>query len=468
MAYQVNRRGFLQASAVGAAHLLIGSSARAMDLNGKLRVAAIGTGNKGKSDLLSVAASPRVEVVALCDVDHSHTHFGWAVEKFPRAARYADFRSLLDRPNSFDAVIVSTPDHMHAPIALPAMELRKHVFCQKPLTHTVCEARRMREVAKRQGVVTQMGNQVQSHRVYRTAVKLVHDGAIGKVREVHSWQSGGMKWLPADSRPTRADRVPETLHWDLWLGVARKRPYRKQLYHPKNWRGWQDFGNGQLGDFGCHILDPVFMALELDAPTTIEAEAPPLNEQIWAPWCKVSYEFPGTARTSGAVLPLTWYDGEGRKPERAGLGLPEDYELPHAGSVLVGEGGTMVIPHWSEPRLFPEDKFRDYKIPKLQKVNHYTSWAHACLGDGRTTSHFGYAGPLTEAVLLGVTAIRFPREKLFWDSRAGCFRHHADASARLTKEYRCGWQCLVVDAGGWRPQKVRAQRSRGMRRHRRS
>jgi Oxidoreductase family, NAD-binding Rossmann fold/Oxidoreductase family, C-terminal alpha/beta domain len=440
MAGHLNRRTFLRASAAGASYLAIGGgSSRAVDLNGKLRLAAIGTGNKGQDDLLQVAASPRVEVVALCDVDHSAKRFGWAVEKFPRARQYADFRCLLEKANTFDAVTVSTPDHMHAPIAVAAMQMGKHVFCQKPLTHTVREARRMREVARYKNVVTQMGNQIQSHSAYRLAVRLVHDGAIGKVREVHSWQSGDMEWLPTGGWPSRCDRIPNTLKWDLWLGVAPKRCYKSKLYHPKNWRGWQDFGTGQLGDFGCHILDPVFKALELGAPTTIEAEAPTLGREIWAPWCKVSYEFPGTTRTAGDILPLTWYDGVGRKPERKGLGLPDDYELPHAGSVLVGTEGSMVIPHWSEPKLFPTDKFADYKMPDVGEVNHYTSWVDACFGDGKTTSNFDYAGPLTEAVLLGVIALRFPREQLLWNTRRGQFTHHADANAWLTKEYRRCW-----------------------------
>jgi predicted dehydrogenase len=439
MSGRFERRDFLRVTAAGAAQLILSPYARAFDLNGKLRVAAVGTGNRGKDDLLSVAASPRVEVAALCNVDQSQAHFGWAVEQFPKAAKFSDFRRLLDKPDLFDAVMVATPDHMHAPIALAAMELGKHVFCQKPLTHTVNEARQMRITAKRQRVVTQMCNQIQSHRAYRTAVKLVQDGAIGKVREVHSWQSGKMEWLVTDRRPDGKDPIPNDFDWNLWLGVAPHRPYKRALYHPKNWRAWQDFGSGQLGDFGCHILDPVCMALALGAPQTIEAEAPAMNDDTWSPWCKISYQFPGTPRTSGDSLPLTWYDGEGRKPDRAMLGLPDEYELPHAGSVLLGDEGTMVIPHWAEPRLFPEEKFRNFAMPQLQDVDHFTTWVDACLGDGQTTSHFGYAGPLTETVLLGVIANRFPREQLQWDGRTGEFTHHADATARLGKEYRRGW-----------------------------
>jgi predicted dehydrogenase len=439
MHHQFNRRNFLQASAAGATGLFLSRAARGRDLNGKLRVAFIGTGNKGGDDLREISASPRLEVAAICDIDSSEPHLGWAAEKFPRATRWSDYRQLFDRQQLFDAVTVSTPDHMHAPIALAAMELGKHVFCQKPLTHTVREARQMRLAAERHRLVTQMGNQIQSHRVYRTAVQLLRDGAIGKIREVHSWQAGGMGWLLADKRPPNPDPVPRSVCWNLWLGVAPLRPYKNELYHPFNWRAWQDFSSGQLGDFGCHILDPVFMGLNLNAPLSVEAEAPPLNDEVWAPRCKVSYVFPGTAQTVGPTLPLTWYDGDGHTPDPANLGLSGDYRLPGSGSVLVGDAGTMVIPHVGAPQLLPEDKFRDYDVPQLEDINHYTSWVDACLGDGKTTSHFSYAGPLTEAVLLGVVAVRFPSERLHWDSKAAQITNHREANGRLSKNYRHGW-----------------------------
>jgi predicted dehydrogenase len=458
MAY-IDRRDFLRASAVGAGYLAMGRPARAKDVNGKLRLASIGTGGKGKEDLEKISASPRVEVVALCNVDASHDHLGWAAEKFPKAERFNDYRRLMDKAQMFDAVSVSTPDHMHAPIALAAMALGKHVFCQKPLTHTVHEARAMSAAAKRHNLVTQMGNQIQSERAYRLGVKLIHDGVIGKVKEVHSWQAGNMDWLVSPERPASSDTVPPTLNWDVWLGVAPVRPYKKGLYHPWNWRAWQDFSTGQLGDFGCHILDPVFMALELTAPTTIEADAPPLNKETWARRSKVEYTFPGTKRTAGDEIIITWYDGKDHLPKHQGWGLPEGievvqetdkkgrkkskkkakYELPGAGSAFVGEKGTMILPHWSDPQLYPNEKFRDFKMPPMDSINHYTGWAHACLGDGETKSNFAYAGPLTETVLLGGVAIRFPKEQLLWDSRALEFTHHADATARLTKQYRAGW-----------------------------
>jgi predicted dehydrogenase len=439
MAMRFDRRGFLAASAWGAAQLITSHTARAKDVNGKLRLASVGTGGKGKDDLQSISASPRVEVVALCNVDESEPHLGWATEKFPKAHKFSDFRRLMDKASMFDAVSVSTPDHMHAPIALAALALGKHVFCQKPLAHTVHEIRLMRDAAERHGVVTQMGNQIQSHHAYRTAVKLVHDGAIGKVREVHSWQAGGMDWLRTATRPAGSDPVPKSLNWDLWLGVAPERPFKNDIYHPWSWRAWQDFSSGQLGDFGCHILDPVFMALDLTSPTTIEADAPPLNADTWAPHSKVEYQFPGTARTVGETVTVTWYDGPKHMPTPEQLGLDAKYDLPGAGSAFLGEKGTMILPHWSEPVLLPAEKFAGYKIPVLEDVDHYTSWAHACLDHGKTTSNFGYAGGLAEAVLLGAIAIRFPKEQLNWNTKAAQFTHHADANARLTKEYRKGW-----------------------------
>lgn len=268
MPQRTTRRHFLQTSLVAGAGLSLSAASwvRAAGANSRLRVASIGPGGKGWSDLTGVAASPLVEVVAICDIDEGPQNLGRAAEKYPAAQRYTDFRRVLDDAPNFDAVIVSTPDHMHAPISLAAMQLGKHVHCQKPLTHTVFEARQMQLAAKRAGVVTQMGNQIQSHSAYRTAVKLVHDGAIGKVQEVHSWQSGKMGWLLEADRPAGADPVPPGVHWNEWLGVVPERPYKTKIYHPFNWRAWQDFSNGQLGDFGCHIMDPVFMALELTAP----------------------------------------------------------------------------------------------------------------------------------------------------------------------------------------------------------
>jgi predicted dehydrogenase len=285
-----------------------------------------------------------------------------------------------------------------------------------------------------------MGNQIQSHAAYRTALKLVHDGTIGKVKEVYSWQSGPMRWLLVDERPPGADPIPETLHWDDWLGTAPERPYKQKIYHPHNWRAWQDYSNGQIGDFACHILDPMFMALGLGSPTTIRAEAPPLPREIWTRWATVYYEFPGTERTSGEMLRLTWTDGEGHFPPRERLGLPENAKLPGAGSVLVGEEGSLLIPHVAPPRLLPEEKFAGLAIETVPAIDHYVAWADACRGVGRTKSSFDYAGPLTEAVLLGSVAIRTPGETLRWDAPGLRITNVSTANDLLRKPYRKGWE----------------------------
>ncbi|HWB08104.1 MAG TPA: Gfo/Idh/MocA family oxidoreductase [Pirellulales bacterium] len=434
-----NRRTFIKSVTAAGAGLALARSLHAAAPMDKLNVASIGTGGKGWSDLTETAKSPHVNVVALCDIDESAGHLGQAAERFPKARRYTDWRRLLDESRDIDAVLVSTPDHMHAPITLAALALGKHVHCQKPLTHTVSEARELRLAAKKARVVTQMGNQIQSDVSYRTAVKVIHDGAIGKVREVHSWQGGPMQWMLESDRPAGSDPVPSGVHWDNWLGVAPVRPYKAKIYHPFNWRAWQDFSNGQLGDFGCHILDPVFMALELTAPRTVRAEAPPINREVWTNRATVYYEFPGTSRTAEPTLKLTWYDGQGAKPPRELLGVPDGFELPSSGSLLKGENGMMVIPHVALPKLLPLEKFADYKFPEVGSRDHYVSWADACRGEGTTTSHFDYSGPLTEAVLLGTVAIRVPHERLEWDAAALKITNSSDASRLLTKSYRDGW-----------------------------
>jgi predicted dehydrogenase len=435
------RRRFLQrAAALTAGVWTAAHGPRVVAASEKLRVAAVGVGGRGWSDLTAVAASPQVEIVALCDIDESKQHLGRAAEQYPRARRYTDWRRLLDRAREFDALIVATPDHMHAPISLPAMQLGKHVYCEKPLTHTVFEARQLRQAARKYRVVTQMGNQIQSHGFYGTAVQLVRAGRIGKVREVHSWQSGPMRWLLASDRPAGADPVPSTLHWDDWLGVAPARPYKGGLYHPFNWRAWQDFSNGQLGDFGCHILDPVFLALELTAPLGVRAEAPAINSEVWTKKATVAYRFPGTKYTTGSSLSLTWYDGEGHLPERTVLGLPAEHKLPAAGSLLVGEKGRLLIPHVGMPQLVSGEKAAEVGIAKVPGGNHQVAWVDACRGIGTTTSHFGYAGPLTEAVLLGSVAIRVPGKVLEWNADELKFTRSAEAQTLVRKSYRKGWE----------------------------
>ena len=435
------RRGLLRGGIAGGIALGLSAAgwARAAGANERVRLASIGCGGKGWSDLLDTAASEHAEVAALVDIDETAGHLGQAAEKFPAAERFTDWRRLLDKPQLFDAVIVSTPDHMHASPSLAAMHVGKHVQCQKPLTHTVFEARQMRQAAERFGVVTQMGNQIQSHPAYRTAVKLVHDGTIGKVREVHSWQPGGMGWRKVDDRPPGAADVPPTVHWDEWLGVAPARPFQPEIYHPFNWRAWRDFSNGQLGDFGCHILDPVFMALGISAPRTVRAEAEGLSTELWATKSRVVWEFPGTPRTAGPTVTVTWYDGQGHMPTHERLALAADVPLPGSGSAIVGTEGTLLVPHVAMPYLAPVEKFASFEIPVQEARNHYTSWVDAIRGTDTATSHFGYSGPLTETVLLGTIAVRNPGRLLTWNAPALELSGVPHAPLMLTKAYRGGW-----------------------------
>lgn len=430
----LTRRSFL-----GAAALTALSYSRVLGAAEQLRVAAVGVGGRGWSDLTGAAAAPQVQIAAVCDVDESKEHLGRAATQYASARRLTDWRKLLDQSKTFDAVVVGTPDHAHAPIALPMMQLGKHVYCEKPLTHTVFEARQMRLAARKNKVVTQMGNQIQSHPAYRTAVKMVHDGAIGKVKEVRSWQAGKMYWILVDDRPEGADPIPKTLAWDEWLGVAPLRPYKERIYHPFNWRAWQDFSTGQIGDFACHILDPVFNALELTAPKTIRAEAPPINREIWTKKNLVEYVFPGTKRTAGETLKLTWRDGDGHLPPIEGLGLPAGHKLPGSGSVLVGEKGTMLLPHVGMPRVYLSDG-SELKSPPEEARDHHAVWVNACRGTGTPGSNFEYAGMLTEAVLLGSIAIRVPETTLSWSAEDMKLTGSEKAAGLLRKEYRKGWE----------------------------
>ncbi|XZE51667.1 Gfo/Idh/MocA family protein [Planctomycetaceae bacterium SH139] len=448
MKNQSTRRAFMQRVGIasGAMAMSAASYSRVWGANDRLRIASVGTGGKGWSDLMGVAASPAVDVTGLCDIDSSIDHVGRAAEQFPQAGQFADWRELLEQQQAFDAVIVSTPDFMHAPISLAAMQLGKHVFCQKPLTHTVFEARQMQRAAERQKVVTQMGNQIQSHTAYRTAVKIVHDGLLGKVNAVHSWQGGTPSWPRDIERPHGRDAVPGHVRWDLWQGVAPRRPYKQRIYHAFNWRGWQDYGTGQLGDFGCHILDPVFKALELTAPDHLTAEAPVLKPDTWSDRATVRYQFPATIRTLGQHLQLTWYDAVGARPPRESLThIPISYQLPAAGSVLIGELGSLVIPHVDMPKLFlagQEDvlDLSAHKIVPVESVDHYVQWADACRGMAVTTSAFAYSGPLTETVLLGTIALRFPQETLTWDAANLKIANSPLADQYLTKAYFSGWE----------------------------
>lgn len=398
--------------------------------------ASIGASRQAGSDLQWLARHPNVKLVAIADVDASKS--APMKEKFPEARIYQDWRELLEKERQLDSLNVSTPDHMHAPIAMAAMQLGKHVYVQKPLAHDIYEVRQLAEFARKKNLVTQMGIQIQSGSEYRQAVQLVRAGTIGKIKEVHSWC--GKTWGDPKPLPDRRDVPPPDLNWDLWLGTAAARPFIGDgYYHPQNWRSRLDFGTGTFGDMGCHIFDPVFGSLELTAPISVRSEGPAPNECNWAVNSLIHYVFPGTKFTEGRKFKMTWYDGASRPPQEV-LSLITVERLPGTGSIFIGTKGVMLLPHISRPKLFPKEQFEEFQLPKVEDGNHYTQYLETILGRNKTGANFNYAGPLTEAVLLGGVASRFPQTTLEWNSRALKFKNESAANAFLRREYRAGWR----------------------------
>jgi len=434
----ITRRLFLK-KAAGAVvvPLFLPGLSRAGEASKKLAHGAIGVGGAGWPDLDCIYNSGRAELAALCDVDAKILKK--AAEKFPQARQYRDWREMLDKEgDKIDSINVTVPDHMHAPIAMTGLNKGKHVYCQKPLTHEVYEARQLRKAAQKAGVVTQMGIQIHSKIAYRMAAQWLREGAIGKVNEWHSWVDWqGCPEMP--QRPVGADPVPESLNWDEWIGVAPFRPYKEKIYHQFNWRGWKDFGCGALGDFLCHIFDPIFMGLGIREVLSVQTDKQKVYAESWPCSNIVHYEFRGTKMTAGGTIKATWYDG-GMKPERELAKMPADRKLPRKGSIIIGEEGVLLLPHWAGPQLYPLEKFKGYPRPKLEPVDHYHQWVGACLGEGKASANFDYAVPLTEAALLGTIAIRLSGKKLEWDAKKMQFVNTPKANQYLRRKYRRGWE----------------------------
>ncbi len=432
---QLNRRTFLRRTSVALAAPFVARGWMRSAPNSRLLHASFGASGMAWADLTTIARHPAVELVALADVDL--TKFADAKKTFPKARLYQDWRKLFDQEKNLDTVNVSTPDHMHAPIAMTALHLGKHVYCQKPLTHDLYEARQLTRAARDQKRVTQMGIQIHSGSEYRTAVKRIQDLSIGKVREVHTWS--GKKWGDTDPLPNRTDPVPEGLDWDLWLGVCQARPFIGEgYYHPANWRKRIDFGTGTFGDMGCHIYDPVFKALALTAPISVRSEGPAPNKHSWAINAKIHYVFPSTPYTDGPTVRVTWYDGDQRPPKDV-LALLGEVECPDQGSIFIGTKATMLLPHIGRPILLPEKDFDNDTLPRVPGDDHWRQWLEACLGNGQAAANFDYSGPLTEAVLLGCVASRFPQATLNWDSAKMTFSNTPEANAFVRRTYRQGW-----------------------------
>jgi predicted dehydrogenase len=436
---RVTRRDALKAgaAAVAGAALWRVRPAGAAALAQQLRIASVGVGNKGWSDLTSIASAEGAKIVALCDVDENF--LAHARAEFKDARAYRDYRRMLDEMgDQLDAVVVSTPDHMHGAISLAAMSLGKHVYVQKPLAHNLAELREMVESAAAHKVVTQMGTQIHGDPAYRTAAKMLREGALGRVREAHLWVSGDLP-LPATERPAKADPVPATLDWKLWQGVAPQYPYAEGLYHPFKWRQWRDYGTGRLGDMGCHIFDPIFTGLELRPPTAVKSSGPTNLRDTYSPDIDVTFTFDGTPHTA-ETFTIRWTNGK-FKPELAQAHLPADLDLPGGGSVVIGERGAMLLPHWAMPTFYRDGAPMGIEVESAGGVDHYHEWVAACRGEGATSTPFSYGGMVTEAVLTGVVATSFPGQSLAWNSAALTFDQDA-ATALVHRKYRDDWRPL--------------------------
>ncbi len=448
MSHNINRREFLKGTTLAGAGLWVAPRTiwgAMKSPNEKLNIAGIGVGGRGEGDIDGVKSE---NIVALCDVDRSRA--GGTFRSFPKARRYADFRKMLEEEHkNIDAVVVATPDHTHAPAAVMAMKLGKHVYCEKPLTYSVYEARVMRETAAKYKVATQMGNQGTAYGGLRRAVELLHAGVLGPVREAHVWtnrpiwpqgtdailQHAGVK--TALHGGGVAPQVPSGLEWDLWLGPAPLRPY-DPCYLPFTWRGWWDYGTGSLGDMACHTMNMPYWGLKLGAPTTIVAEVSELNPETAPEWSIIHYQFP--ARGNLPPLHYTWYDKFKKPPAE----LFEGEEVTSSGSLIIGEKGKLYSPGdtGEDFHLLPRAKFEGFKGPAEfipRSPGHHAEWIRACKGGPPAMSNFDYAGPLTEMVLLGNVAMRVPGRKLEWDAAKVQVTNYPEANQFVRREYRDGW-----------------------------
>lgn len=449
----ITRRRFIRSAGAGVAlfNILPGSlpgRARGISPSDKVNVAAVGFGSRGAVDVDDVAALGH-NIVAMCDVDEKYAAKEFA--KYPNSKRFTDYRVMLDKMDKeIDAVVIGTPDHTHAVIAMDAMRHKKHVYCEKPLAHSIHDVRELMAAAHRYNVVTQLGNQGHSTDSIRRVCEWVWAGAIGEVHTVHAACDGYKNIYCQISNLSKLDEghnVPKGLDYDLWLGPAAYRPY-SPMWVPFSWRGWMAFGTGCIGDWICHVLDPAFWALDLDAPSTVQAEVtaydPAKHGLVYPPATKITFEFP--AKNARGPVTVIWYDGENRIPRPSEFG-PDD-KVPGIGAIIVGDKGMIV--HGShggvDGYLLPESVMVQYsgknapaqKIPRVQ--GHAWDWIEAIRTGRKAGSNFDYGGPLTQVALLGLIAIRFPGEMLKWDAEHARFTNNTQANAYVNPPYRKGWK----------------------------
>jgi predicted dehydrogenase len=447
----LTRREFLGSTATAAAglmivprHVLGGRGVQAP--SDTLNIGCVGVGGKGTSDIWAISTQ---NIVALVDADDTQMAGFLKNEenkpelqpKYEKAKKYRDFRQMLDKEKDIDAITVSTPDHTHAVIAMMAIKMKKHVFVQKPLTHTIMEARLLAQEAKKQNIVSQMGNQGHSKEGARLICEWIWDGAIGNVTEVHVWTNRPI-WPQAIDAPKEIPSVPPTLDWDVWLGPAPWRPYHP-AYLPFVWRGWWDYGTGAIGDMGAHLIDQPFWALKLGYPTTVQASSTKYTKDSYPLAEIITYQFP--ARGKMPPVKMVWYDGGLMPPRPAAI---EDGRLmgdDGGGVLFVGDKGMLMCSTYGEnPRLLPEKLMQDYKrpdktIPRSPGITE--EWIAAIKAGKKSTTDFDYSGLLTEAMLLGNVALRMKDQKtaLQWDGVKMQVTNLPEANKYIHKEYRQGW-----------------------------
>ncbi len=435
MKQNFNRRQFLQKTSVAAGSVFfIGKSdsfgAKKISPNEKLNIAVVGTANRAAANIDGIRSQ---NIVALCDIDDNF--LAKAMTNFPGARGYNDYRKMLAQKN-IDAVVVSTADHTHACATIDALRSGRHVYCEKPLTHTVSEARLVAETARKEKRATQMGTQIHAEDNYRRVVELIQSGAIGAVRDVHVWVS---TVYTDKGRPKETPEIPPNLHWDLWLGPAPNRAYHP-TYLPINWRRWWDFGGGTLADMGCHYIDLAHWALGLRHPLSVESEGPAIHPEVTCPWMIARYEYP--ARQNQPPVKLTWYHGERdgqlvRPPQFAEGILPEWGN----GVLFIGDKG-MLLADYTKYALLPEKNFKEFILPPpfiRKSIGHHAEWIQACKYGTPTTCNFDYSGALTESVLLGNVSYRTDR-KIYWDAKNLKAINAPNADQFIQHHYRQGWK----------------------------
>lgn len=446
---EFSRRKFMKnvAAATLVSPLTFNLSAFAGAQKEKLAHACIGVGGMGGHDLQQFLSHPRVEVVAICDVDENTLKK--AAELVPNARTYTDWRELLKKESKIiDSVNVSVPDHNHFIISNEAIRKGKHLYCQKPMCHDVAEIRQLTQAAAKADVVTQLGTQHASGEGDRTAVELIKKGVIGKIKQVYlcSNRPGATEAYRFEGpRPAAGEEPPSHLHWDLWIGTAPMRPYVPEIYHPAKWRAWQDFGTGWSGDIGCHIFDAVWKGLELHSPLSVKArvqeswkDSPARRKDTWPQSNHITWIFPGNSMTSSRELQIEWFDGEFYPPESVRALYPVE-EYPAESAMLIGTEGALLIPHTKMPVLLPVEKFESIQFPNVPPRNHYHHFVDACMGGEKTASDFAQSGPMTEAIILGTVALREPGIVLEWDAKKMRILNYPEAEKHLRRDYRKGW-----------------------------